>query len=196
MSAARSWWWYTFKIFLSSTPVEGVFDIVSPLSTVDYCWVPQGVISSTWYQFVVFFNCELFMVDKRGSELGRLLWLFLFFAVLWFIVSISHVDRSIDIVWFAEIIFLIKIQSLFVFEASINSCMVPPLQFETLLRIYAWMSIGVFNISASKFFPTIRANCCCLGVMPGFLECGICAFSKSSNWSDPQEACDNSSVPM
>jgi hypothetical protein len=27
--------------------IEGFFDVVSPLSTVDYCRVPQGVISST-----------------------------------------------------------------------------------------------------------------------------------------------------
>ncbi len=66
---ARSWWWYTIKIHLSSKLIKGVLDVVSLLSTVDYCQVPQGVFSSTWYQVVVFLNCELFLVDKHGSEL-------------------------------------------------------------------------------------------------------------------------------
>jgi hypothetical protein len=54
------------------------------------------------------------MVVNFGSSLG----LFLFSAVLWVIISISHVDRSFDIVLFAEIVLLIKIQSLLFSKTS------------------------------------------------------------------------------
>ncbi len=65
---------------MSSKLIEGVFDVISLLSTVDYCQVSQGVISSTCYQFVVFLNCELFLVDKRHSELWPFIVIIPFFC--------------------------------------------------------------------------------------------------------------------
>ncbi len=163
MSAARSWWWCMIKIYLSSNMIEGFFWCSQ---STQHSWLMSGIPRCFQFHlvsFLVFLNYELFLVEKRCSEHWLIVLIIPFFAVLWTIVSYNQVDMSFDIVLFAEIVLLIEIHSLCVFKACINSFMLPPI----LFGIYAWMSIGGFNVSTSKLFPMIWPNCS-LRVMPGF----------------------------